>query len=213
MKAALLVLAMLVPQLAEAHSSCHEVSKVVGYRHCGRFGLWSVPVSMSLELGISTLVVERPTATTVARDTTGETGGGFLDAHGFMFGYKVSLPHGWYVSNDLTLAFGITDPVTGDSVAIGRDDIGVGYQHTFGRLTIGGDLAGGFRFSDFAPPGVVGRDLVALDGVVDARAQADVWLTPFITLGVQGRVDLLDSHDVAVAVMLGTHLRAFNATR
>ncbi len=213
MKAALLVLAMLVPQLAEAHSSCQEVSKVVGYRHCGRFGVWSVPLSISLELGISTLVVERPMATAVGRDTTGQASPGFLDAHGFMFGYRFSLPHDWYISSDLTLAFGITDPVTGDSVAIGRDDLGVGYHHTFGRLSIGGDLAGGVRFSDFAPSGVTARDQLAIDGVVDARAHAEVWLTPWITLGAQGRVDLLDSHDVAVAVTIGTHLRAFDATR
>ncbi len=213
MKAAVVVVALLVPQLAEAEPTCHEVAKVVGYPRCGRFGMWSVPISMSLELGITTLAVERPTGMAIAREATGEPVSGSLDAHGFMFGYRFSLPHGWYVSNDLTLALGITDPLTGDSVATGRDDFGVGMQHTFGRLTIGGDLAGGFRFTDFAPPGAVAHDQVALDGVIDARAQADVWLTPWITLGVQGRVDLLDSHDAAVAVMFGAHLRAFDATR
>ena len=87
----------LAPQLAEASGTkCHEVSRVVGYRRCGGYAIWEHRLSISMELGITSLVAERPSSITIAR-TDGEqasTGGGYLDAHGFMFGYRFSLPHG-----------------------------------------------------------------------------------------------------------------------
>ncbi len=105
----------------------------------------------------------------------------------------------------------MTGPASAATGTFLRNTLAIGKQITFGRFMLGGDLAGGLRV--FALDASQGPADIDLDGVIDARARASVWLTPFVTVAVQGRVDLIDPDDRAIAVMFGLHSAAFDATR
>jgi hypothetical protein len=55
--------------------------------------------------------------------------------------------------------------------------------------------------------------LVYNDGVVEARARGELWLSPWITAGATVGASVLDRGDWMAGVYLGVHSRAFAGSR
>lgn len=93
----------------------------------------------------------------------------------------------------------------------------LGVEHGSGRLTLGGELMGGLRGVTVSAESQRGACITtetatALAGVVEGRVRADVWLTPWVTLGAYAGRDLF-SGTTSGGVGIGGHLRAFDGTR
>ena len=94
----------------------------------------------------------------------------------------------------------------------------VGAQGSIGRATFGIEVGGGFRSVSYQYESryLACRQteyLTAIHGVIETRARAQAWLTPFISIGATVGASMLDRADWMAGVQLGVHSRAFSGTR
>ncbi len=85
------------------------------------------------------------------------------------------------------------------------------------RLSLGAELGGGVRLTAVKAESVKGSCITVdhtLHGeaVLEARARADLWLSPHLALGLWGGTDLL-ARTPSAGLVLSSHLRAFDGTR
>lgn len=93
----------------------------------------------------------------------------------------------------------------------------VGVERGFGRISLGSELMAGVRGVTVSAESHRGacetiETDVAVRGVVEARVRADVWLTPWVTVGAYAGRDVFGSQSTA-GLGLGGHLRAFDGGR
>jgi hypothetical protein len=83
-----------------------------------------------------------------------------------------------------------------------------GARVPLGRIAIAGELAAGALASGYPD-----QRSMRTDGVFEARGRADLWLSPWFTLGVTVGTDLTDSGTWMAGLSLGVHSRAFAGRR
>lgn len=93
----------------------------------------------------------------------------------------------------------------------------VGIARGYGRVALGAELMGGARGVVVEAESVRGAcettdTTVVGHAVVEGRVRADVWLTPWVTVGAYAGKDVLDGQ-ASAGLSLGGHLRAFDGGR
>ena len=102
-----------------------------------------------------------------------------------------------------------------DTLVMGGAVLGI--DRGYGRVSLGAELMGGARGvvveaeSDRGACQSTDTTVVG-HAVVEGRVRADVWLTPWITVGAYAGKDVLDGQ-ASAGLSLGGHLRAFDGGR
>jgi hypothetical protein len=187
---------------------CTDVSDVVGYRTCDEFGSWSEPTrgqQILVAVGARLRHVVIPPFGVAARSATptSDTGDDLVTTairvagaeHGFYLGLELELgdvlhhtyPYGAFVQGDA---------VAGGNLTLGAFDAGA-------ELAVAGRNVE--RIVDFEHlPEATYRAFV-----LEARAHADAWLTPWLTVGIELGAGLLERSEWLAGVTAGFHSRAF----
>jgi hypothetical protein len=197
---------------------CQETSDVVGHRRCGQFAQWSAEErdpDLFLELGVGVrhvmaprpVVTDQPTSS--ARTTTGPAPTPLADIVtselrlGRAFG-------AFYAAGEL-----VTGDLTGKAYTYGAFIQGggvFGVEEPLGPFDVGAEAMVGGRSVRLA----TNINLLApadTGWVVEARAHAALWLTPWITLGAEVGAGVIDRSEWVGAIMLGVHTRAYGGRR
>lgn len=186
---------------------CPNHDGIVGRRTCPRYGEWAIDwpaVTVTFGFGVRHVAQGR-TADAVARMTTPTTIDGPESVGRYSISEQVAI-----APNPLTFfAFEVEfSPSRPDHLAPGERQFSAASQLVAGLrgggkvLRLGAEIAGGMRIVDAEED----QD----DVVLEARARGDVWLTPWLTLGVVIGSSLIDRGDYMTGISLGTHTNAFD---
>lgn len=221
-----------------AHSSghshgCAEVSDVVGYKQCSRFGAWSLNVpALSIDLGVAAHRFVGERVADSGTFTEGETSFGYrfagepgdrittAVAPQLRIGLRLAGP--LYVANEVEIGGvasgpGVRAEIDGapaasvsTTYAAARGVVGLSVQAE--PLMFSAEIAAGMRvlaykIKDEPATSAQGR------AELQARARIDVWLTPRMTIGATVGKSLLDRGDTFIGFSVGGHLRAFGGAR
>ena len=225
----LVALVALVPAVAEA-GHCYEVSHVVGYERCSRFGGWSRSPSLWIEGGVVALHIDPGALDVIATAPGGPvhlttapgdgraidaTGGRFRDLIGFRGGYfgsetdLATFSDGPQLVVDASPRGGVT--MTSSSGTIFQAKVLLGYRQLFGPVSLALEAAGGFRGVVFDAMGA--QAPFQMSGLLEAHAHADVWVSEHWTVGAQVGTDVVHMHDDSLALTLGVHLTPYDGMR
>ncbi|HEY1556744.1 MAG TPA: hypothetical protein VGF94_18035 [Kofleriaceae bacterium] len=102
---------------------------------------------------------------------------------------------------------GMTSPIGGD---ITQSKLLIGTRADLGPVTLIGEAASGVQIAMYDN---LARPPSQFWLLMEAHAQANVWLTPQVTLGALAGIDVLDPSVAQLSVVVGYHLRAFDGTR
>lgn len=198
-----------VPQCVDPNSD------VVGYRACPQYGAWGenllapyVFVEIGANLWHFTGPATSPQGATArsATATSSAAATNSVEAHSRMLTYDervgVGLPLGLYLAVDFELG-AYSDgksPASSGLIALGS----AGWHHRFGRLTLAAELSGGVRA--YSPDN---EPSLTTDGMFLARGRAQVWITPWFTIGGSGGASLLSDGTWVAGFELGFHTRAY----
>jgi hypothetical protein len=204
MRRALVLAVLAAPTAAWAGHHCHEVSQIVGYEQCGRFGGWSFGAMVSLEAGVSALRFS----------DTSATGGRTRLAVGF--------GRTFYLASQLDLAAitggvrpgvaalgGSTMPPTAAGGSVAQELMLLGAHRRFGQLTIAAEAGPGVRFATYD----TGRPAMQGWFVLELQPKLDLWLTPNISVGAVGGFDLVQHDGFSAALVMGFHLTPYDMAR
>ncbi len=102
-----------------------------------------------------------------------------------------------------------------DTVVMGGAVLGI--DRGYGRVSLGGELFAGGRGLGVKATSRRGAcetsaTHIAGHAIVEGRVRADVWLTPWITVGAYAGKDVIDGQ-ASAGLSLGGHLRAFDGGR
>jgi hypothetical protein len=187
---------------------CADANDVVGYRRCPAYGAWGenliapyVFVDIGFNVWHFTLPQSNPPVARAASSIMQPPASTSSEEHALTYDERVGVGfrYGLYIAFDFEIgAFG-SQPSSSDLLAL----VSAGLDHRFGPITIGGELTGGvLAYSSETVPGLIG------EGVLDVRGRADLWLTPWLTIGgVLGKSVLGEGWMGGVA--LGFHTHAF----
>jgi hypothetical protein len=195
-------------------------SDVVGYRACPQYGSWGenlLAPYVFVEIGANLWHFSGPgtsgpaatprstTSTSTSTSTAAMTNN--IESHSRMLTYDervgVGIPLGFYIAFDFELgAYSDgTSPSSSGLIALASP----GWHHRFfGRLTLAAELSGGVRA--FSPNNAAN---LTTDGMFLARGRAQVWITPWFTIGGSAGVSLLRDGGWVTGVELGFHTRAY----
>ncbi len=210
--------------LAGAHRAdakgCTERSDVIGYHHCTWYGTWSreVPVPRFwMELGYfrhsytSEPFTLGAQAMTIAPERLATTAGGVEER--FLYG----LDHLFYTGLELQPGWIAHVPRTPGIAPNTLDYFGmhavVGAHVELVRLALSAELAGGFRYEDFAyckSKSSCPYDASQTRGEVEARLRLDAFVLPQLSLGTSLGKSLIDSNDTTWTVTATIHMRAID---
>jgi hypothetical protein len=218
---ALLVIALVAALAPRAHAKgCHEVSDVVGYEHCSRFGAWSRDQDMfpfHMEIGwIHQDFNARPFTLSdepVARVAGDGAFGTVADGVAVRWLGGTRLFYGGFELD----SSGLTNqpqfpglPADGASWSF----LGVvGVHASLWRFAVGAELASGARVTLYSYCG--NEKECALEdtqsvGVVDARVRVEMFPTQRWSVGVMYGHSLLEHDAQSLIVYTGFHLRALD---
>ena len=197
---------------------------VVGYTRCARFAGWMPRATGWLEVGAAGLRVEpglvEPTTAPNTAQRVVVTEPQRLGLAAFRARIGASFRNGLYLVSQVDLARApgpvlAVDggaPMTAASVmSFGEATIGFGERVDVGRISLGAELAPGLRIESYLLSATHATVATQSSLAVAARARADVWLGPWLTVGAQASVDLRARADVSLGVVLGLHLSAYDA--
>ena len=219
----LVLLVSTTPAFAGRH--CAEVSDVVGYQQCSRYGsMWSGG-SLWWELGLSTTRVE---IDPIDRDVMGTrviSASGTFTAIGPRMRNLYGLREHFYVGSDAmfgdigngprlasdgTARGDMPSLDQGTSGAIGAVLLLIGARFNAGPVRFGLELASGAHFEYLTSTAFPSTIFASGGFALETRAEASVWLSAhWSAIGLAG-LSLLDSHDASLTVGLGFHAFPFD---
>ena len=185
---------------------------VVGYRACAPFGSWGINLRLpyfTIELGTNLREFPDldPSPLIVARSVTTPPHAvrGSDVAITTSMRFTVGITHTWYAGFETEI---------GELVAGGEGEFVGGYglvgvRHGTKHVTFTLEGASGFH-------GVTYHETqtdIGMAGAVEARARAEVWLSPAITIGATLGASVLERDDWVAGVHVAFHSRAFGGTR
>jgi hypothetical protein len=216
--------------VAEAHGhACQEVSKVMGYSSCRRFGTWSIPFSMFTEVGASMLkydvdginaamrsagVAPSPVSATLGTWRTAVSIAWFYAGDELGIGSVTGGPRLISGTMPVNQSFAVVQPAESSGFVI-QDAVLLGARAHVGPLSIGGEMAIGFRIGDYQSPSLPAPlyDTTEASFLLEARAKADLWVNTWLTVGAMASVSMLDVHNVGVGLTLGFHMMPYDSQR
>jgi hypothetical protein len=224
----LVVFGLMAPAVAKA-GHCYEVSTIVGYERCRRYGNWGFGVRLSLEVGATALRVDGDAIdeTTNSKDGTryhfmaapGDDRP--LTAAGVRFRPSIGIGRTFYFTPQFDVAsitggprlvsdvsaHGATTMMTASSAGILLQYAMLfGLHRWVGPVSLALEVGPGIRVASFTP----GDEAWF---VLQAQPVVDVWLTPNVSLGVQAGTDLLDHSTVSAGLTLGLHATPYDMAR
>jgi hypothetical protein len=198
---------------AYAREPCLHRDGVVGRRVCPRYGEWATAwpaVAVTFGVGVRHLapgpVPSRPPST--ARSASSVTNPSTIDdappSSRMSISEQVAI-----APNPLTFfAFEVEfSPSSREKLAPGERQFSAGSQLVAGvhggnkTLRLGVEVAGGIRIID--------AEADNDEFVLEARARGDMWLTPWMTLGVLVGSSIIERGDWMMGLSVGTHTNAF----
>jgi hypothetical protein len=208
-----------------AHAKgCHEVSDVVGYHHCTRFGIaWSREADtprITVELGHYFRHFE---ARPFTLDDTPVSTGGATDWHATADGEygRVLAGIGPYLYAGVEFDGGGLDRLprtTGTAVGEGTElvPLAVAGVHVIERyrVALSAELAAGVRYDDYAACGTEGcPDTSQLRTALEARAHVSIFFHPQLSVDLGYGHSLLDAHDRIFTFSVAVHGRVMDGMR
>jgi hypothetical protein len=106
-----------------------------------------------------------------------------------------------------TTITGMTAPAGGD---VAQSKLVLGTRADLGPATLLGEVASGVQVALYDN---LARPPSQFWLLMELHAQANLWLTPQVTLGALAGVDALDPHVSQISLVVGYHLRPFDGTR
>ena len=201
---------------ADRLDKCLEQSEFVGHRDCSRFGLWGAAREgpyVFAAVGFSVRRLPRPSARANAQTTNPVSArmlepppeGGADSSVGYVERLSVALWRPIFVGLEAEIGFSDTAGSDPNARSVFTAGVGiVGLRIGTGPFVIGAELAGGGR--------VIESDLgTQLTGepVLEARVLADLWLSPWLTIGGALGTSLLDRGDRMCGLYIGIHSYSF----
>lgn len=213
------------PAMAGRH--CAEVSAVVGYQRCSRFGTEWTGGTLSWELGLTIQripfdpidkdvdVMQAGNRTSYRVHAPGSIG----SATGLRLRDIYGLADHFYVTSELTLGRLTVgpqldiSPVARTAMPIENATTGVlvegllaaGARSSLGVVHLGTELAFGPRAVLYSNDRLQGALFNQSGLLVEARAHASMWLSMHWTIGVMAATSVIDRHDVSMTLSLGLH--------
>ena len=204
-----------VTRIHVAH--CDETTDILGMRECTPFGTWSQNLRFP-SVFIDTGMHVRSLPVMVYGSGMAQRASAMAAMGELRVG--VDLPLHLYAAGEVELG-SATAPDTGDLSALRTD--GEMSTGSASGMFLGGYGVLGARFGTHAgllaleaaagARHVSGLITDASTGVVEARARAEVWLGPWITLGGTLGTSVLERGDWMTGVYVGLHSRAFAGGR
>ncbi len=211
------------PAFAGRH--CAEVSDVVGYQQCSRYGsMWS-GASLWWELGLSSTRIDIDPIERDAMGTHVISAPGSFTAMGPRIRNLYGLREHFYVGSDVMFGRVGNGPMLvsdgtarGDSPSLGQRTSGaigsclllIGTRYGAGPVRFGLELAWGAHFEYLTSTAYPSTIFAGAGFALETRAEASVWLSPhWSAVGLAG-VSLLDAHDASLTVGLGLHAFPFD---
>jgi hypothetical protein len=210
---------------AEAH--CHRPSHVLGYSRCEETAWWTQPITASMELSTSVLHLDASSIDATAPTADHQihwavpAGARSLDAIGGGLAVRAGSDH-WYVRIGAEVFSIVRGPplvtsetdggvASANAGSIAQLTVGAGLHQNFGRFAAGFELDGGGRAASFTRAG--GAELQApwqAAGIIEARATADIWFGPSLSIGARIATDVLDLGSVTATLAFTLHALPFD---
>jgi hypothetical protein len=176
-KSICVLVVVLLAGTAQADPRCVESTDVHGYRECKRFGRWGrarVPAPF-LEVGAALrMLSDAEDTATVATVRAG------------------IIHHGTWLAIEGELG-GLANTVAGPGARIAEgtttvaSGVGViGKRYRYGVLAVGAEAAAGVRTLSYQLESQT-------EGILEGRGRADVWLTPYLSIGASYGRSFVDS--------------------
>ncbi len=224
-----LVLALLICSTpAFAGHRCVEVSDVVGYQQCSRYGATWSGATLWWELGLTSTRVELDP---VDRAVTGGrviSAAGAFTANGPRMRDLYGIGEHLYIGSELLFghiahgpglmwvaaARGGTTPTSSSTTGtVAGSALLIGARFNAGPVRFGLELAAGPRFAFLTSTAFPSTIFGGGGLVLETRAEASVWISPhWSVIGLAG-TSLLDSHEASLTVGLGVHAFPFDGGR
>jgi hypothetical protein len=233
--AAAALLAVLTGTRVASAKGCTEVSDIVGYEHCERFGSeWSADrlprVTLSAFVYRDLFDPSGHTFNaTACKNCQGYPfagrafGGELLESLGA--GYEVDgyLVGPLYLGGRMGFGFGrnAVPAVTTPDLAVSASSSSWTYSDLFegligariplGRLSLQLELAGGGRVASVSID--TSRGSMSATGagwVLAPHTSVEAWVTPNVAVGVFAESNLLDARESAIGLSIGYHVRSFD---
>lgn len=204
------------PPPRPVYERCLLEDGIVGRRSCPEYGVWGEALEgpyVLVRLGMNMRHLPRRTAmpSTSQRGTMPPPAmgaGGSDTSYTMVEQISVATSRVSYLGVEMELS-----PITSDSLVPGARTYEAGGQLVAGlhggaqTLKIGAELAAGARIvDDHRGQGEQG------EGVLEARARGDIWLTPWFTVGADAGVSLLDRGEWFMGFCLGIHSYSYGGT-
>jgi hypothetical protein len=188
----------------------------VGYRRCPRYGAWGASLREPYVVvadGINYRVfAATPSAPVAARTTSPVSMKPGKRNTALTFDERIGwgITHHFYAALDFELGnlrnVDVTQSNERDFIVDGL--LSAGIRAGIGPFAVAVELSGGAMESSYPRD----RD-VHVDGMVEARGRADIWLAPWFTLGGAVGVSLVEHGDWMAGVYASVHSWAFAGDR
>ena len=227
MKAAVVAGAVVLASApAYAGHACHETSEVLGHQTCSRFGTgWSGP-TLAWELGwtmqrVPLDAVDRETPTVHA--TSAAASG---DVRGLRLRSLYDLVEHFYIVTDVAVGALsrpplVLDPVQRTTMPVDATTsgwmfagvLGAGGRVAVGPIVLRSELAFGARLAEYADPRVPATFFGQGGPILEARADASVWLSLHWSAGVMLATSLVEHNDTSITFGLAVHAFPYDGNR
>jgi len=198
------------------HSPClAEKTDVVGYRECPGYGTWGNNLRdtyVFLDVGVTMRhYAWRGDVKGAARSSSPVSSTEGAADEAFLFDERVGflLTRGLYTAIDFELG-DVSDarPTNPSAHAIVVDGlVSLGLRGGLGPFVLRGELAGGVMAASSTT-----RDLPT-EAMFEARGRADLWLSPWVTIGAAAGASLIRQGDWLAGLYLGFHTWSFGGDR
>lgn len=185
-----------------------EESDVVGVRQCPRYGMWGHDLHdpyVFVDAGMNMRhITQGSSHTSLARTVGGAGKTGTLTSNSdraLTFDERIGydIVHGLYAAFDFEL--GNFDSGADAENSFVFDTLGsIGIRGELGPIALAGELSGGVMQSWFPP-----QQDSRIDGIVETRGRAELWLGPWITLGGLVGISVLDRSEWVAGLYIGFH--------
>lgn len=205
------------PPVHPVYERCLLDDGVVGRRSCPEYGVWGEALEgpyVLVRLGMNMRHLPRraaPATTTASQRSTVSPAA--MDAGASDTSYtmveqiSVATSRVSYLGVEMELSPITPEGVPGQRTYEAGGQLVAGLHGGARTLKIGAELAAGARIvDDHRGTGETG------EGVVEARARGDLWLTPWFTVGADAGVSLLDRGEWFMGFCLGIHSYSFGGT-
>jgi hypothetical protein len=198
--------------LADERPPCvADSTDVVGYRHCPRYGAWGASLLdpyVYVDVGMNVRHFASRSAAVAARSTSPVPLSG-NESQALTFDERIGygITHSLYTAIDLELGnFDSSSATDSDVLFAGLASLGM--RVGLGPIALAGEMTGGAMESSYPS-----QTSVHFEGILEARARADLWLAPWFSVGGVIGESLLDHRDWMAGVFIGFHTWGYAGDR